>query len=383
MRKLSFLVFLLLIPIATSGGVGGYGEPQSSQILTDCGGIHDPGVYIITGEILHNRHIGSCFKVYTDNVRIVCQNANIIGDVKTAFEVLKVENVTIENCHASGFSYGARLYYSKNITLRNNNFVGNNIGVILVKSESNLIEGNYISHNDVDGLKMKYSYNNVISGNTFNKNLNSINMLKTSENVFENNNIVNNGLYGVNMYFSSQNKIKENFICENNNDFRESFRSVNEFISNTCDDPLRCEFSCGLDCVDVDMDGYYSTDGCGVALDCDDSLSLVYPTAREICSNGIDNDCDGLIDENCDFTVTTTTSTTTTTLKKTGTEVICDTQSTSCYHSCKRACPDEFDYCNIEFIGRRTFIGTVDAGDRLPWAVSPSKMSCFMEGVYL
>jgi len=47
----------------------------------------------------------------------------------------------------------------------------------------------------------------------------------------------------------------------------------------------------GLD--DVDADG----DGAVARLDCDDGDAAVYPGATEICDDGIDNDCDGAIDD--------------------------------------------------------------------------------------
>jgi outer membrane protein assembly factor BamB len=51
---------------------------------------------------------------------------------------------------------------------------------------------------------------------------------------------------------------------------------------------------------DADHDGYDAL-ACG-GLDCDDTRATVSPVAAEGCGNGIDDDCDGLIDEDCGCT---------------------------------------------------------------------------------
>ena len=51
--------------------------------------------------------------------------------------------------------------------------------------------------------------------------------------------------------------------------------------------------SCTLVVVDMDVDGYDST------VDCDDNNPDVYPNAAELC-DGLDNDCDGEVDEGLD-----------------------------------------------------------------------------------
>jgi parallel beta-helix repeat protein len=44
-------------------------------------------------------------------------------------------------------------------------------------------------------------------------------------------------------------------------------------------------------CTDADSDGYYVPAGCGTEVDCDDSNANTHPGALELC-DGIDNDCD-------------------------------------------------------------------------------------------
>jgi len=70
---------------------------------------------------------------------------------------------------------------------------------------------------------------------------------------------------------------------------------------NDCDGEVDEDDSeCGPDCEDADDDGYCSEDDGGS--DCDDRRASVHPGATEICDNGRDDDCDGVIDEGCGCT---------------------------------------------------------------------------------
>ncbi|MES9970254.1 MAG: putative metal-binding motif-containing protein [Candidatus Thiodiazotropha sp.] len=53
---------------------------------------------------------------------------------------------------------------------------------------------------------------------------------------------------------------------------------------------------CPLECTDNDGDGYSTEGGSCGAMDCDDGNPEVNPGALEICGDGIDNNCNGSID---------------------------------------------------------------------------------------
>ncbi|MFC1889379.1 putative metal-binding motif-containing protein [Thermodesulfobacteriota bacterium] len=53
---------------------------------------------------------------------------------------------------------------------------------------------------------------------------------------------------------------------------------------------------CPPTCTDADADGFAVEGGTCGPVDCDDADALVNPDAAEFCGDGVDNDCDGFID---------------------------------------------------------------------------------------
>ncbi|MBI4710178.1 MAG: matrixin family metalloprotease [Nitrospirae bacterium] len=75
--------------------------------------------------------------------------------------------------------------------------------------------------------------------------------------------------------------------------------TCSDTLDNDCDSLTdNADSDCVILCTDNDSDGYALEGGdCGL-VDCDDTNAAVNPGATEIC-DGLDNDCDGQIDEGC------------------------------------------------------------------------------------
>ncbi|MBT3985897.1 hypothetical protein HOD38_04140 [archaeon] len=97
----------------------------------------------------------------------------------------------------------------------------------------------------------------------------------------------------------------ENDLC-GGDDCDESNSSINPGASEVCSDLVDNDCDTLIDyddsdctCMDSDIDGYISDD-CG-GDDCHDYDPNIHPAATEVCNDGVDNDCDGLIDCADDF----------------------------------------------------------------------------------
>jgi len=70
----------------------------------------------------------------------------------------------------------------------------------------------------------------------------------------------------------------------------------NDEKDNDCDGQVDESDCSSSGCIDNDKDGY--GEGCDAGSDCDDNDPAIYPGASEMC-DGIDNNCDGQVDEGC------------------------------------------------------------------------------------
>ncbi len=88
-------------------------------------------------------------------------------------------------------------------------------------------------------------------------------------------------------------------------DCDDSDASINPGAAEVCGDSIdnNCngatDEDCGPVCTDADGDTYAAEGGaCGPA-DCDDSDASINPGAAEVCGDSIDNNCNSAVDENC------------------------------------------------------------------------------------
>lgn len=83
------------------------------------------------------------------------------------------------------------------------------------------------------------------------------------------------------------------YDCDDNN--KNVYPGAKEICGNGIDEDCQGgDLACPLQCVDKDGDGYFvKADGCPGPYDCDDNNKDIYPGAKEICGNGIDEDCQG------------------------------------------------------------------------------------------
>ncbi|MFH1501352.1 MAG: NosD domain-containing protein [archaeon] len=176
-----------------------------------------------------------------------------------------------------------------NNVMKNNYISGAGFGVYIWLSNNNTIEDNVIdscfaSFSDGTGINVETSSNNTFVRNNVTKNVAGIKLLYTSEdNSITDSVVCNNSLsYDVVASGSSLNNSGSDNYCQNTLNWSDNGAlALNLGCDNLCY-PIDCDF---------DNDGYDAANATCLGTDCDDDEFFTNPSATEICSDVIDNNC--------------------------------------------------------------------------------------------
>ena len=249
------------------------------------------GVYLTSGgnRVLNNRFRSNSYDIYlnisdyTDCDNEISDNLQLTN-VFRSVPILYVKDESVIGDQEVGELVLCNADHSvvRNVTIRAANPDSKSNGLFLI----------FTDYADIEDVDSRYNYV-------------GISLIHSTNNVIKDSYLSTNSKYG--MYISSDsvnNSIIGNRLCGNGEEdvYDESLPGANEFSDNTCDSGV-CDFSCGgMICTDVDRDGFGVCPDCGVdhgclfdGNDCND-LDPGIPT-DEVCDNGRDDDCDGLVDD--------------------------------------------------------------------------------------
>ncbi len=142
-----------------------------SYHLSSCSAIAKPGLYYLSGNVVYQSLGGSCISITSSNVLLDCQNASITGSgpyavgpsYSVGVSISHSDNVSVQNCHITKFSYGLRSIGSRKINVSKDNIsynVQSNLYLNSTKSST-------FSNDQFEGIKKNYSSVYLVNGSSY------------------------------------------------------------------------------------------------------------------------------------------------------------------------------------------------------------------------
>ena len=194
-----------------------------------CMNVSKPGKYYLSRDIKTGIQSGGCINVYSDNVALVCNQNHITGSgpysntppLTAGVSINGRDNVSVEGCVISNFSYGITAFNSKGLKLTENNASQNTLSQIYLSNvSSSIIKYNFLSRSSSPRGALyitNSSQNNSVLNNTIVFNSGIGIRVNSTDNNFVNNYVQSNPIAfycSADAGFSNSNYAASN-ICYN------------------------------------------------------------------------------------------------------------------------------------------------------------------------
>jgi len=264
----------------------------NNNITTNAEGIYIPyggSNNSLTGNIIavSSASPGISFLLRASDSNNVLSNNSVTSSLSDGVFISSGAKTAVTRNKISNSDRCVKLSSTTNNTIRGNSCKHSKQGIVSDPSSNNLIDSNEIQDITEYGIFLDGSLSDSVTNNT-----------------------IFNALTGVGLSGATDSTISLNTI-ENTTTPILILLSMNTIISdntlqnNAVNAPVADSFSAATlssdvppACVDMDGDGYSGTPNCGP--DCDDTNASINPGAAEIPCNGIDENCNGMIDDRPD-----------------------------------------------------------------------------------
>lgn len=204
------------------------------------------GRYMLAGDSPCNSN--TCITVNADNITLDCGEDNTMtGDYgNMAIHLDERTNVTVRNCNLDGFDIGIFVEDSSNNTISNNTITDTYAeSLSLYNSSNNTISNNTITESVYFSILLGDSSGNTISNNTITDNQGpGIQLYMGSSNNNLSNNTVTNSSTGFYFWESPSNTVESNYVCGNWISDIRCNNSADITGSNNTADSCGCNLTC-------------------------------------------------------------------------------------------------------------------------------------------